>query len=110
MANDKDTKKLTREERRNFYNSMIWKNKRSEILERDNYECMRCKELGRLSIAQTSVLEVHHIRHLEDYRELALNNNNLTTLCRSCHNHCHDRFKNTQKKKHKISADIPERW
>ena len=32
---------------------------------------------------------VHHIKHYDEYPELALNNDNLISLCEACHNNMH---------------------
>ncbi len=70
---------------RKFYKSTVWKHKRKEILKRDNFECQRCKSKGRFSKAEI----VHHIKHLRDFPELALVNDNLKSLCATCHNEVH---------------------
>ena len=61
-----------------FYKSSTWEKKRLEILERDNYECQVCKEEGGFAPATT----VHHILHLENRPDLALDDDNL--LCLRC--------------------------
>jgi 5-methylcytosine-specific restriction endonuclease McrA len=33
--------------------------------------------------------EVHHIKHLDDYPELAFDDNNLISLCSACHRKMH---------------------
>lgn len=65
-----------------FYKSKAWERKRAAILRRDGYMCQRCKRYGRQREAQT----VHHIKHYDEYPELALDNNNLISLCNECHN------------------------
>lgn len=85
-------KSLTKIERRIFYNSVEWKLKRHEILDRDNYECQWCKENGLVTTQFDSILEIDHIKELEYYPELALMNENLRTLCKDCHNKRHKRF------------------
>lgn len=82
-----------------FYRTSKWKAKRLEILERDNYECQWCKAEGRVTFkgAETSsgkkvILEIDHIKELDDYPELALEDSNLRTLCRNCHNKRHGRY------------------
>lgn len=55
------------------------------ILTRDHYLCQTCLRKGKLSIANT----VHHIKPLEDYPELALDEENLESICPSCHNKEH---------------------
>lgn len=73
------------EKRIEFYESRKWKRKRQQILRRDGYMCQICKRYGRMREAT----EVHHIQHLEDRPDLAFNNDNLISLCRSCHNAQH---------------------
>lgn len=68
-----------------FYNSYAWKIKRKAILRRDGYLCQNCKRYGRLREAMT----VHHIKHLEEFPELALVDSNLVSLCAKCHNKEH---------------------
>ena len=68
-----------------FYNSRTWRKKRLQILERDNFECKMCKELGRVGKGET----VHHIKHLKYRPDLGLTNSNLTTLCYAHHNEVH---------------------
>ena len=82
----------TRADRARFYGSTVWRNLRKSILERDNYECQWCKAEGKLTIQYDSVLEVDHIKELEQYPELAYEPDNLRTLCKDCHNKRHDRM------------------
>lgn len=90
----------TKETRAAFYNSGEWKSKRQEILERDHYECQWCKREGKVTTADHSTLEVDHIQEFEECPELALDDSNLRTLCKSCHNKRHKRnFKYTYNKK-----------
>lgn len=67
------------------YNTAKWERKRSSILSRDNYICQHCKRYGRIRQATT----VHHIKHAEEYPELAYDNKNLVSLCNACHNKMH---------------------
>ena len=89
----------------NFYKTGAWVCKRLEILERDNYECQRCKRNGGYSRATT----VHHIKHLKTHPELALVDDNLESLCGACHNIEHpERLKTPEiSKREEIT---PERW
>ncbi|MER2060011.1 MAG: HNH endonuclease [Niallia sp.] len=109
----------TKEQKAKFYNSSDWKRKRLEIKQRDNNECQECKRQGRLSIDTNEysekakrkkiMLVVDHIKELEDYPELALNDDNLETLCVNCHNKKHGRyFRRFQWKENKWAHD--ERW
>lgn len=68
-----------------FYLSAKWKKKRKAILARDDYKCQICKRYGRTTAAQT----VHHIKHLDEYPELALDSSNLISVCNKCHNKLH---------------------
>ena len=67
------------------YKGKKWKKKRLNILRRDNYLCLECKKYGRRREAET----VHHIKHADEYPELAYNDDNLISLCSSCHNKAH---------------------
>lgn len=68
-----------------FYRSGRWKRKRKMILRRDGYQCQDCKRYGR----QRPASVVHHIEHLEERPDLALDSKNLVSLCESCHNKRH---------------------
>lgn len=68
-----------------FYETQTWKKKRAAILRRDGYRCRDCARYGRVKQADT----VHHIKPLEEFPELALDNKNLISLCRACHNKRH---------------------
>lgn len=76
---------ITRAEKEKFYRSKKWRKKRAAILRRDGYVCQHCKWYGIRKEAET----VHHIKHLEDYPELALVDDNLISLCKKCHNKEH---------------------
>jgi 5-methylcytosine-specific restriction protein A len=59
-----------------FYQTKAWKKKRKHILQRDKYICKHCG-----GFADT----VHHIQPLKDYPHLALEDDNLESVCRRCH-------------------------
>lgn len=109
---------LTEQECRAFYNGMKWRNMRSYIKEKNNYECQECKRQGKVSLdiyeknkndRKKIKLVVHHIKELKDYPELALDEDNLETLCVECHNMIHDRnFKSNFK--HRESKWKDENW
>lgn len=86
-----------------FYKTYKWKMKRKEILERDNYECQHCKAEGLYSKAQC----VHHIKELKYNPLLAFDNDNLISLCNTCHNKIHDKGFNCINHK---KIQIEERW
>ena len=73
---------MTEEE---FYQSPAWRAKRAQILRRDGYRCRECRRYGRNRPAKT----VHHIKHLDEFPELALVDSNLISLCMDCHNKAH---------------------
>lgn len=68
-----------------FYKSAAWQRKRKLILKRDGYLCANCKKYGRLRRRT----EVHHIKHRDEFPELWLDNSNLVSLCKRCHNKEH---------------------
>lgn len=68
-----------------FYQTKAWKLKRKEALARDNYLCRRCLEKNLLTPADT----VHHVQLIEAYPWLALELDNLLSLCAACHNALH---------------------
>lgn len=67
------------------YDSKKWKRKREWILKRDKYKCCECKRYGKNVEATT----VHHIKHADEYPELAFVDTNLQSLCAACHNKKH---------------------
>lgn len=83
---DKNRRKMTREETEAFYNSPRWRRKQKAILRRDHYQCQLCKRYGRISEATI----VHHKLELVEYPELAMDDDNLVSVCRKCHNKLHD--------------------
>jgi 5-methylcytosine-specific restriction endonuclease McrA len=94
----------SKEERDKFYHGTKWKYKRLSVLERDHNECQICKRKGKLTIANT----VHHIKHIEDAPELSLEEDNLVSVCRNCHELEHpERFRRKFKKKKRLTI---ERW
>lgn len=69
-----------------FYQSQTWRMKRKHILERDNYECQVTRAEG--GVCQEKLI-VHHIKPLEYFPSLALNDDNLITVTQSKHNIIH---------------------
>ncbi|MEG1141834.1 MAG: HNH endonuclease [Clostridia bacterium] len=78
---DRYIKDKANESYRLFYTTQAWKNKRAEILKRDNHECQMCKALCRYKPAT----DVHHILNLLDNYDKRLYNDNLISLCHECH-------------------------
>lgn len=63
-----------------FYKSSEWEKVRQFVLMRDKYKCVKCNR---------PALEVHHIEHLTPDNIwnpwIALNPDNLVSLCKDCH-------------------------
>lgn len=67
------------------YKGTRWKRKRESILRRDGYICRECRRYGKRVPATT----VHHIKHADEYPALFYAEDNLVSLCASCHNKAH---------------------
>lgn len=93
-----------------FYKSNLWEKKRLEILERDNYECQRC--LGKLGTINkprlTKANTVHHIVEVKEDSSHMLDDDNLISVCKQCHNIIHNRGTKINKKTFK--KKITELW
>ena len=110
---------MTDKESKKFYNSKLWKNKRITILNRDKHECQDCKKRLEDAVKNNTYLspedrkirraeEVHHIKELKEYPELGLDDDNLISLCATCHNVRHGRtVKHFNVKKQRVTE---ERW
>ena len=78
-----------------FYGTEAWKRCRAAALRRDGGLCVWCMRRGRVTVdakgRRWPVLAtvVHHIQHLEDRPDLALDLDNLVSLCDSCHDEAH---------------------
>lgn len=105
----------TDEQKMTFYNSTAWRTLRLAALKRDNNECQECKRQGLIHLdsikeegkRKTVELNVHHVKEIEDHPKLALEIDNLETLCLFHHNEVHDKgFK--PKKENKWIND--EKW
>lgn len=99
------------EDQMRFYKSKSWRKLRQQILERDNHECQECKRLGRVTLIDESKhksLEIDHIKELKDYPHLAMEEDNLITLCIRCHNKKHNRYQPFFRKKKEPITE--ERW
>lgn len=94
-----------------FYKSKQWRLVRHEALERDNYECVMCKEAGKYAKCQN----VHHIKELKDRPDKALDLDNLMCVCIKCHNYIHDRYQTKAETNKKLiesfnNFDAEEGW
>lgn len=91
-----------------FYKDNYWKILREKILTRDNYECQECKREGKLTIKQHGKkLDIHHIKELEEYPELAYIESNLETVCVYHHNILDEKHINGTPRKKFINE---EKW
>ena len=91
------TEYKTKEQKLKFYKSKEWKAIRVRVLKRDNYECQECKRNGLVYTdahdpEKHKRLDVDHIKEIYTHPELALEMDNLQTLCIPCHNKKHKRF------------------
>jgi 5-methylcytosine-specific restriction enzyme A len=99
-------------ERMRFYKNKLWRGVngvRNKVLDRDNNECVWCKERGLVRTLQMGKLEVDHIKELEHCTfDEAIDINNCRTLCTYHHNERHDRFKGFHFQPNKWADD--EKW
>jgi len=97
-----------------FYKSKEWRKCREVILRRDKYLCQPCLRKEKLETANI----VHHIKPREDYPELALDEENLESVCAACHNKEHpekgrSKKQEPQRKRRATVLKVepnPERW
>ena len=93
---------MTEREAKRFYDSAVWKHKRDQILKRDHYECQECRRRINDAVKAGTVIDgpdrrirravmVHHIQELRDHPDLALDDDNLTSVCHECHDRIHGR-------------------
>ena len=84
---------------RRFYSSKAWQKLRDEVKRRDGMLCVDCLKEGRITPAE----EVHHIIELtpENINDpsIALNANNLVSLCKECH---HKRHGSRRKRRYSV--------
>ena len=95
-----------------FYISKEWKRLAESVRRIDRYECQLCKHRGRYRRGEI----VHHVKHVKDRPDLALNlydpdtnARQLITVCKQCHEQCHPEAlaKPQGEAKQEITA---ERW
>ena len=85
----------TRPDYHKVYKTKRWRIARTDIINRDNYLCMSCKDMK--SIDGGNI--VHHIVPLEDNIDLACRYSNLITLCDSCHRQTHIKYDASSREK-----------
>lgn len=70
-----------------YYKTKHWRERRREVLERDNYTCQSCGYVGKEKISYSPgarAMVVHHIVDRKDGGTDAMSN--LATMCMPCHN------------------------
>jgi len=70
---------IDKNEKERYLNSAKWKSKRFDVLHRDNYTCQSCGSIA---------TEVHHL-HYRNFGNEPLDE--LTSLCRECHQKIHEK-------------------
>lgn len=85
-----------------FYKSWAWKKCREVVLIRDDYLCQVCAKHGQLTAAKI----VHHIVHLKDDPLLALEEDNLMSVCHPCHETIHSKDKKEPHKEYKFRVHV----
>lgn len=66
-----------------------WQRKRLEIMQRDGFICREC--------GTTSDLNVHHTRYIKGRKPWEYDDDDLVTLCGSCHKRTHDNIKDKER-------------
>ena len=72
-----------------FYSSKGWQIVRTNVIARDLGLCKVCLSKNRIRVADV----VHHIIELKESRELGLRTSNLLSLCNSCHQEIHAKYR-----------------
>lgn len=110
---------MTEQEVKQIYNSTRWQQVRDRVLIRDRYECQDCvkrlqkaAEIGERLFGEDAKIrratQVHHIKELRDYPNLAFDEENLISLCTRCHNIRHGRQPKRFMKKKRVLTE--EKW
>ncbi|MBR2664833.1 MAG: HNH endonuclease [Clostridia bacterium] len=74
-----------------FYHTAAWKRARAAALRRDQGMCRDCMDrfLAGYGVKPRRAELVHHVIPLEERPDLALDLDNLLSLCSECHNRRH---------------------
>ncbi|MFR3569540.1 MAG: HNH endonuclease [Paraclostridium sordellii] len=95
-ANDrhKEYKKYRKDiKEQSFYSSDPWRLKREKIKDKDNGCCLLCLNKHRSKPMDT----VHHIIELKEDWNKRFEEDNLISLCESCHQVVHNKYKTSDK-------------
>ncbi len=90
---DKYNKKWLNKNRKDdpkIYHTKRWQNLRKKKLN-NNPICEMCEKNNRITMA----VMVHHKTPVKENGDLAMDYDNLMSLCRQCHNEIHEKMKNT---------------
>ena len=78
--------------KKKFYDQYYWRYiLRPRILHRDGNECVHCKREGKVKAVEEYKIDINHIKPLEEYPELAYDENNLESICVHHHNIADDK-------------------
>lgn len=72
-----------KKEQYNFYRTKLWSNLRLTCLTRDNYICLYCLAIGKVTANSKTA---DHVVPIEANPKLKAELSNLATCCRDCHN------------------------
>ncbi|KEH91576.1 HNH endonuclease (plasmid) [Clostridium botulinum C/D str. BKT12695] len=89
---------------RNFYHSRSWIITRNRIKNRDNGLCLVCLKSKTITPMDT----VHHIEELSNTWSKRLDSNNLISVCNSCHNSIHAKYKKSKIDKLEMQRELKE--
>lgn len=77
--------KVINKKKTDIRGTKLYKAFRDRILKRDNYSCVECGCKDRL--------QVHHIKEASNFPDLVMDENNVITLCITCHSKTDNFFK-----------------
>lgn len=80
-----------------FYNSSSWRRIKERVKFKDGGACLLCKEF---------MDRVHHIEELKEAYDKRLDEDNLISLCESCHQKVHKQYKKSQKDKENMQNEL----
>ncbi len=84
----------TDDKEQHFYSDSVWIRKRNKIKFIDNGYCLACLDKHDIKSMDT----VHHIVELKEDWSKRLEDDNLISLCESCHQVVHNKYKTSDKK------------
>ena len=85
-----------------FYNSKEWHIVRKNVISRDLGLCKVCLSKNRIRVAYV----VHYIIELKESRELGLRTSFLFSLCNSCHQEIHAKYRKGMVTKRNIQEEL----